>query len=438
MTPKDIRDSANNIKNYVLPKFTPDDLTASADYAANAVLSRYENMTPTNRAAYSDQLHSDELDRMIAEGDPDGSKGFHDRLDALRKLSGPQDMYGRMKEFVQNNEKNLLADDTRRMIRTANGTRYVNDLRMETVFNKYSSIMDQMSNHESRDFIHRMEMGMDQGDSMKNEIAGVLRKSLDDARNRITEVNGNFQEYLENYFPHIWSNVGKGIELSKQMSGMTGNESFLKNRELETFNEGIRQGLQPVTQNPLKLTMMRVEQMNRYAMKEQIKQDFIGTGKAVLIGPNMSRPAGFDALEDRGFQNGQGRYYAPRSVAKVFNNFVSDGLAGKWTLGASNLSAYDMLRGTNNTLNQFQLGISGLHGTFTTVNSVISELSRGLAKGVNGDIAGGLKTAVSSFNVPQRYALGRNLIAHLKDPNTFQELSSIADAFQRSGTARWV
>jgi hypothetical protein len=215
---------------------------------------------------------------------------------------------------------------------------------------------------------------------------------------------------------------------------MSGNESFLKNRELATFDEGIRQGLQPVTYNPLKLTMMRVEQMNRYAMKEQLKQDFISSNKATLIKGNEPVPDGWVPLKDRAFEEGgSGKYYAPAEVAKVFNNFTSKGFSGKAVIPILNLSAYDGLRSMNNTLNQFQLGLSGLHGAFTLTNSVISEVSRGMAKAVNGDVSGGLKTAVSSLNIPERWTLGKNLIAHLKDPNQFQEMNSLADAIKRAG-----
>lgn len=433
---KDVGKAAADIKNRVAPRLNQDDLTASAEYHANAVLNRYEQMFPLNRSAYKSQIHSDELTRAVAEGDPNRANGYQERLDALRKSVKPGDLYSGIKSVMQDNEQRILSQDVRQMIRRENGYRAGNDLRMEALVNKYSAEVDRWSNQESRDFIHKMELGLDQGDDMKNQISGVLRTSLDDARDRINGVNGNFQDYLENYFPHIWANVGKGAELSKQMRGMTGNESFLKNRELETFNEGIKQGLQPVTYNPLKMTMMRVSQMNRYAMKEQLKKEFVNSNNALFIEPGKSVPAGYVGLDDNAFASAGGlggRYFAPRPVAKVFNDFVSTGLSGKWQVPFTNLSAYDALRSTNNTLNQFQLGLSGLHGTFTTVNSVLSEMSSGIAKGVNGDITGGLKTATNAFNVKGRYDLGKNLIAHMQDQNSFQELSSLSDAFQRAG-----
>jgi hypothetical protein len=433
---KGVLQSARDLKNYVMPEYTPSQMTASADYASDALLSRYERMTPTNRSAYRAHIHSDELDRLVNDGDPDNSKGYQDRLNALRKSVRPTDLYGGLKDFTRRNEQQIMADDTGRMIRAANGERYVNDLRMETVFNKFNSMLERWSNNESRDFIDKMERKEDQGDPLKNHLAEILRTALDEARNRITAVNGNFQEYLENYFPHIWANVGKGQELSKQMRGMSGNESFTKNRELDTFDEGIRQGLQPVTYNPLRLVMMRVEQMNRYAMKEQLKQDFITSKKATLIKSGEPVPDGLVPLEDRAFEPAgglQGRYFAPEPVARIFNRFTSKGLAGKGVIPFTNLSAYDALRSLNNGMNQFQLGISGLHGTFTATNSILSEATRGITKALNGDVSGGMQTLGGALNVPQRYFLGKNLIAHLKDPQTFQDLSDMASAFQRAG-----
>ena len=259
--------------------------------------------------------------------------------------------------------------------------------------------------------------------------------------NRITAINGDFEEYLQNYFPHIWSNVGKGQELATQMGRMSGDESFTKSRELDTFNEGIRQGLQPVTQNPLKLTLMRAEQMHRYAMKEEIAHDMKASGAAQLIVPNSPVPAGLVPLNDPAFQRTgalQGSFYASKEVAKMFNNFTSKGLAGKWDVAG--LSAYDMLRKTNNTMNMAELSASGLHGVFSSVNSIISEQARGLTKIVNGvmskdggQVAEGIGNFASSLNFIGRYKLGSNLIAHIKDPDAFANLSQLADAHARAG-----
>lgn len=425
-----------DLRNAVMPKLTHEDLIASSDFAANAALSRYEKMTPVNRAVYKAALHSDELDRLVAEGDPDGSKGYQDRLDALRKTTKPSDLYSGIKALVSDNEQRLVSADVSQMIRRENGYLAGNNLKMETLVNKFSSTVDRWSNYEMRDFTDKMERGIDQGDALKNQLAAVLRKALDDARDRINGVNGNFQDFLENYFPHIWANVGQGAELSKQLRGLSGNESFLKNRELDLYNMGIEKGLQPVTYNPLKQVAMRVEQMNRYAMKEQIKKEFVNSNNATFIEPGKPVPDGWVALDDRAFEAAGGlggRYYAPREVAKIFNNFTSTGLSGKGVIPFTNLSAYDALRATNNTLNQFQLGLSGLHGAFTLTNSILSEVTRGAVRAINGDVNGGLNTVLGALDVKGRYDLGRNLIAHLKDQNSFQELSSLGDALQRAG-----
>lgn len=443
-TPKDIADSIQSVKNYIKPALTDADRLNIADAAAQARLGRYERMQPPTRSAYKTDLWSDEFDSLVNQGDPTGVKGYEARLQALRDTVQPSGFVDRTKKLLSDIGDQI--DDAawaKRTLQRNNGFRAGNDLQTRERMNNLAKTMDQWSIADSIDFVDRVDKGLDQGDPLKNQIASSFRASLDDARNRITAVNGDFQEYLKNYFPRIWANVGQGQELSHQFGHMTGSEDFLKGRKLDFFQEGIDKGLAPVSYNPAKVVMMRIEQMDRYVMKEQTAKDFISSGKAKLYKPGDSVPAGLTPLDDPAFQRAAGlggQYYASNAIARIFNNFTSRGLSGAMKIPYTQLSAYDAFRRISNAQNMMQLSFSAMHGALAVSNSLSSELARGTALLTNGVLQGdrsmmgdGVKGVLKTFNVRQRYLLGRNLIAHMKDPATQQEMAALADAFKRAG-----
>lgn len=64
-----------------------------------------------------------------------------------------------------------------------------------------------------------------------------------------------------------------------------------------------------------------------------------------------------------------GQLHAPDKAARVYNNFQSQGLAGR--------PAYDAVRFAADHLNALQLALSGFHATGVTANSIFSQIGRG-------------------------------------------------------------
>lgn len=78
-----------------------------------------------------------------------------------------------------------------------------------------------------------------------------------------------------------------------------------------------------------------------------------------------------------------GYYYAPEGAARVINNYLKPGLAGK--------PLFELARRPANLLNQIQLGtVSAFHFVFTGMDSTVSMWSLGLQRVKRGDIKGGL------------------------------------------------
>ena len=129
-----------------------------------------------------------------------------------------------------------------------------------------------------------------------------------------------------------------------------------------------------------------------------------------------------------------GKYYAPSSIAKVFNNFVSTGLSGKWKVPYTDLSLYDAMRGGSNLANQFQLSLSLFHASESMFNSAISEASLGLQDLVNGHPIRGVGRIANTATIVgpglRDIYYGSHLMAHVNDSSKFLNMSMAGRDFE--------
>jgi hypothetical protein len=71
-----------------------------------------------------------------------------------------------------------------------------------------------------------------------------------------------------------------------------------------------------------------------------------------------------------------GHHYAPEPVARVLNNYLSPGLSES-AIGPF----FDVYRGAGNLLNMVQLGFSGFHLMFTSLDAIVSQNALGVLQG---------------------------------------------------------
>lgn len=100
-----------------------------------------------------------------------------------------------------------------------------------------------------------------------------------------------------------------------------------------------------------------------------------------------------------------GHYYAHPDSARIFNNYLSPGLRGKWI--------YDTYRSAGNSLVQFRLGISAFHAGFTTLDATISVFAKGINRLFKGDVKGfataTAKTLIPLYSPITNFIRGREL-----------------------------
>jgi hypothetical protein len=153
------------------------------------------------------------------------------------------------------------------------------------------------------DFIDRMEEGREQTDAHLTEAAGHMRKLLDTTRDEIRALGtGKLENFIKDYFPHIWKDPRQAENVIGKILGkrpLEGPKSFLKRREIPTTAEGLAQGLEPVSDNPVDLVLLKLREMNRYLLGQRILNEMSDVGLAKLIPHDGRAPVGYTRINDK-------------------------------------------------------------------------------------------------------------------------------------------
>lgn len=236
---------------------------------------------------------------------------------------------------------------------------------------------------ENFDFIDRMELGQRQATAELDHIAFVLRTLLDDGRAAVQSLGtGKLQTFITDYFPHIWKKPQRAASVFGAFFGkrpLEGGKAFLKRRKIPTIADGRALGLEPVTDNPVTLALLKRREMDRYVMAHETLADWKTNGLAQFVRGIKLPPKGWARINDSistvygrnaaGETIVRGHYYAPEGAARIMNNYLSPGLR--------EYGAYRVALGLNNVLNQFQLGLSAFHLGFTAADTTVSKAALG-------------------------------------------------------------
>lgn len=141
---------------------------------------------------------------------------------------------------------------------------------------------------DNYDFINRIETGQKQVDPKMQGFADALRDLLDQGRQEIQDLGtGKLQNFIENYFPHMWEDPKKATNFVAQWLGkrpMEGNRSFLKKRTVPTTMDGIAAGLKPISDNPVDLALMKKREMDKYVMAHKTLNELKDKGLVRYVG----------------------------------------------------------------------------------------------------------------------------------------------------------
>lgn len=277
-----------------------------------------------------------------------------------------------------------------------------------------SRFFDQRSPEENYRFIDDIERGRSTGDEHLDTIAGMFRKMLDQRRNEVRNLGeGALQQFYTHYFPHIFEREQQAEGFVKSFFGrrtMEGPKSFLKHREFPTFKEALDAGMKPVSDNPVRLVLMKAREMDRYLLAHNVLRDMAerGVAKRLMLSAEGAKDGQAELFEGKPLKPdwlvpkkgqlppdfkqivdpvGGGRWFAQEGAADVLNNYLTPGLRAK-------SGAYRILVGVNNTMNQANLGLSAFHLTGEIIRSGVSRAALGVEDIMNGKpVRGSLRIA---------------------------------------------
>lgn len=433
------------------PRYSQSQLRAMADNHLHVLFKGWEGLTDSQlayRRVY-EKLTSPQVEQQIAAS---GNPALLARYEALKQRTGGMDsspiknLAGKIAPGNQLSPGDLVRGTLRERLAQLD----MHNQQARAAIRTEMTRMDQYSVQDTLGFIDRMEHGVQQPNSQDQKIADWARTELDSRRDAINALGtGKFDQFIENYFPHLWSNVGKAAAVFQggRRGSMTGSANFLKARDYETFMDGIKAGLEPVSYNPIKMVLQRLGEMDKYLMAHKVLDDQIKVGTAKWVPEDANRftpqnqiPEGWTRLKNdmlfgrsklpaSGGLPEAGSYYFHPDVARVLDSYLSPGLHGN--------PLYDAAAKYNNVVNMSNLGMAVFHGTETAFNAAVSTGSLGLAKLFRGDVLGAAKdmakTSSLVYPVIDQYLRGNDLLKAGLEPSKYAGMAQELDRLQKAG-----
>lgn len=254
-------------------------------------------------------------------------------------------------------------------------------------------------------------------------LGQLTRDILDQHRDMVQKLGtGALQNYYENYFPHIWQDVGKAQQFVSDWFSkrpLAGQRSFLKQRTFPTIQEGLDwtgsngEKLKLASDNPVDSVLSKVHELNKYAMGQRLFQEQQAKGQLRFVPERdvaAAQQAGSGVINDnmytifgrpsqKGAIDTKGRWMTTRDAADVMNNYLSPGLAAKEVVGP----LFRGYRTAGNILNMANFGLSFRHMMFVSVDAMSSRFALGIAEAASGRFGKSLSEFANTIKAPYDY-----------------------------------
>ena len=285
-------------------------------------------------------------------------------------------------------------------------------------------------------------------------LADTLKGELDQRKQELLSLPKTAQmDFVENYLPHMWKDKNKAQSAFQNFSmgvGKQGSAASLKARTVPTYAEGLAMGLEPVSNDPIEMTLRYTRSMDNFIASQKALQVGVdsksvryfknpsamgASGHPNSMGHNVAPsgpiPEGWKPLNGRGSINATGQQaYAPEDWARIYNNYIDRGVhKGEWG------NVYDFLQHGSNAITSLELGLSAYHATTMAKEAIISDFSRGLQSMIGGRPFKGLGIIARSPMAPVRMAaLGKKVEqTYLSRTAGTPDLRRVIDIAEKAG-----
>lgn len=371
----------------------------------------------------------------------------------LSKIGAVQDSAKAIQRVLSPASMSSGARDAAGLIRAEGGTAARDTAQTEAAIEPFHAVVNKLPDADRLDFIDYVEK-RSQGAGLLaymqklQPIADTLRAEFDKRMSKLQAMPSTAQmSFIDDYFPHMWKDPGAARSFAQNYQGATkqGSGLSLRARSVPTMADGLAAGLVPATTNPLETTMRYVQSMDRFIASQTVldiakDQGTVRYFKPKIFGASGNPqgaaktviPDGWVPIKGRGAERGDGATaYAPEDWARVYNNFIDQGIHGNADWG----KLYDAARRGSNAITSLELGLSGFHA-FTMANeAIVSGVAKGIGEIVGGKPFEGLKSIAAAPAKPVTSALRGSKMAdvYLGRSQGTPNLRRITDLLERAG-----
>ncbi len=346
------------------------------------------------------------------------------------------------------------------LLREASASYHIESTRLEQMMEPIIKYVDTLNEGEINAFVDNIEAGKPQANATLDEVASLVRESLDSRRSRLqSESPGAIKNFIENYFPHIWTKESQeGVSsLTRQLeSSLEGPKNFLRKRKILTVAEGRRNGLVPLDPNPIRQTLLKIREVDRFLEGEKAWKEGLKYGIIKGFSPTETPPPNWVRLRDKKGTDSyyqykkkkkktvkveEGYYYAPPEVARIFNNYISKGIG--------DVEIHEAWRYVGRLTNMVKVSFSAFHAYNIVYDSFITKLQAGtdqLGRGISSIYKGkgaegvkefkeGLKSIATGLAAPITYGYkGTQLRRYVKYSDTKRPNPTVPTLGEKANT----
>ena len=172
--------------------------------------------------------------------------------------------------------------------------------RAEHALATFGRMFDRLPAEANFKFIDDIEHGADTEVPELQPVQRMLRRMLDERRREV-QARGRLQQVIADYFPHIWKQPSEAGNWLRSLFGkrpLQGPKNFLKQRSIGTIAEGRALGLEPVSNNPVTLTLLKIREMDKWITGHDALEDMKAAGVAKYVPVGVEAPRGWTRIND--------------------------------------------------------------------------------------------------------------------------------------------
>jgi len=300
------------------------------------------------------------------------------------------------------------------------------------VFELMQRMVNAMGDAQKLDIIQWIQQPgkmLAKGKEIPAEIKPVLQAVKDTYalyRARLEQLPATQQmNFVDDYLRQMWKDPKKAEQFFG--GGKEGSKSFTKGRIYDNYEQGIREGgLEPVTLDPIEITMRYVEDASKYIVAEEVIGTATERGTVRYFSPGKA-PEGWSEVGGRHrtkAENGFIKYaYAPDGWARIYNNHISRPLQGPWG------NVLRVAQRISNLATALKLAFSGFHFAMMGQEGVVSGVADAFNQAARGNFSGAARSLVEAPVKPfTSYRKGRRAMeAYLDLKEASPELRKIID-----------